>query len=206
MFNVRIAVCVLLGVLLNGCATMNQSECLTADWYAVGLEDGSRGQSASRLGRHREACAEYGVTPDVQRYSEGRSEGLENFCREASGFYQGKSGYVYSGVCPSYLEDEFLLGYTAGRDLYRLNLRIEHSHQAVEEKRSQIKHLRELVFTEEQRLIDDNSSEAQRKHSLHSIKRHRHRIVKLKGEIFDLENHCAALEHDYRQISRQFRY
>ena len=31
--------------LLAGCATLNKNECLRADWYAIGLEDGARGQA-----------------------------------------------------------------------------------------------------------------------------------------------------------------
>ena len=32
-------------ILLSGCATMNRSECQTADWRMIGLEDGSQGRA-----------------------------------------------------------------------------------------------------------------------------------------------------------------
>lgn len=33
-----------------GCATLDKDECRTADWYAIGLEDGARGRAIERLG------------------------------------------------------------------------------------------------------------------------------------------------------------
>ena len=55
-------------LLLQGCASMNQDECLVSDWRLVGYEDGAAGQPANRIGEHRKACASYGVTPDLTAY------------------------------------------------------------------------------------------------------------------------------------------
>ncbi len=39
-----------LGILLAaGCASMQQVDCSTADWFAVGLTDGSNGMQPSRM-------------------------------------------------------------------------------------------------------------------------------------------------------------
>jgi hypothetical protein len=46
----------------TGCATLGKEECLNADWFTIGFEDGARGYPASRIGDHREACAKHGVT------------------------------------------------------------------------------------------------------------------------------------------------
>ena len=37
-------------LLLSACASMNRNQCVNADWYAVGLEDGARGRPLERLG------------------------------------------------------------------------------------------------------------------------------------------------------------
>ena len=47
---------------LSGCATMSGDECLTSDWNAIGYEDGARGYTADRIGKHRKACAKHGVS------------------------------------------------------------------------------------------------------------------------------------------------
>ena len=44
---------VLLSVLMVGCATLNEDECVTADWYEIGYSDGVKGQPDSYLEKHR---------------------------------------------------------------------------------------------------------------------------------------------------------
>ncbi|MBT8136609.1 MAG: DUF2799 domain-containing protein [Gammaproteobacteria bacterium] len=111
--------------LLTGCATtMTQSECLSADWYAVGLEDGARGQSMARLGTHRKQCAEFGVSPDVQAYQQGRLEGLDYFCTLSNGLEVGKAGRNYAGACPTGMEHYFMTGFRLGREIHRVRKEI----------------------------------------------------------------------------------
>ncbi len=106
---------------INGCATMNASECQTADWEMIGFEDGSKGRLTSYLGNHRKACATHGITPDLTRYLKGHSRGVERFCTETSRFLNGKKGIAYNGVCPPGLSDPFLRGYHIGEQFYAVS-------------------------------------------------------------------------------------
>ncbi len=56
----RIASSVFLAV-LAGCASLDRDECVNADWYAIGLEDG--------------ACAKHNIAPNSERYLAGRNDG-----------------------------------------------------------------------------------------------------------------------------------
>lgn len=105
-------------LVLSGCATLNKEECLTADWYQIGYEDGARGYPDTRIASHREACAKHGIAPDFRSYQDGHAEGVIRFCTPRNGFEQGKKGYNYSGICPTSLEPGFLDGYDAGRQIY----------------------------------------------------------------------------------------
>lgn len=87
--------------IVSGCASLDRSECLNANWYAIGLEDGARGRPLERLGDHRRACAEHRVAPDGERYVVGRNEGLKSFCTYERGFSQGRAGHAYAGSCPA---------------------------------------------------------------------------------------------------------
>jgi hypothetical protein len=109
--------------LASGCASLDRDECRSADWYAIGLEDGARGRPLERLGDHRRACAEYGIAPEAQRYLAGREEGLKSFCTYERGFAHGKSGHGYSGGCPAALARNFQAGYQLGRELHDLERR-----------------------------------------------------------------------------------
>jgi hypothetical protein len=114
----------LITAMLSGCASLDRAECLSANWYAIGLEDGARGRPLERLGDHRRACAEHKVVPDAERYVAGRDEGLKSFCTYERGFAHGRSGHSYSGGCPAALAVHFQSGYQLGRELHDLHRRL----------------------------------------------------------------------------------
>ena len=118
----RIAFSLLVGI-LAGCSTLDKDECINADWYAIGLEDGARGRALERLGDHRRACAKHNVTPNTDRYLAGRNEGLKTFCTYDRGFSEGRAGHRYAAGCPQ--PANFLAGYQRGRDLYELHRQLD---------------------------------------------------------------------------------
>lgn len=97
---------------------MDRNECVNAEWYAIGLEDGARGRPVERLGEHRRACAKHNVMPDTERYVAGRDEGLNAFCTYERGFSEGRAGNAHVAACPQ--GSTFLAGYKRGRDLYEV--------------------------------------------------------------------------------------
>jgi hypothetical protein len=109
-------------LLISGCASLDRDECVNADWYAIGLEDGARGRALERLGDHRRACAKHNVTPNAERYLAGRNEGLKSFCTYERGYSEGRAGRAYSSACPQ--PESFLAGYQRGRELHELNRRL----------------------------------------------------------------------------------
>ncbi len=103
---------------LGGCAKMmNENQCLVADWRTVGYEDGSAGRNEQWLAKRSEACAEYGVAPNMDQYLLGRAQGLEAFCQPRRGFDLGSRGNRYENVCPANLEPAFLNALQDGRGL-----------------------------------------------------------------------------------------
>src|SRR5258706_8362053 len=111
--------------LLVGCASLDKNECLHADWYAIGLEDGARGRALERLGDHRRACAKHSVTPEAERYMSGRSEGLKSFCTYERGYAEGRGGNAYAAACPQPQAQNFMAGYNRGRELHELHRQLE---------------------------------------------------------------------------------
>ncbi len=105
----------------TGCASMSKEECVTADWRAVGYEDGAAGLPVSAVSSRRQACArKAGVTVDMAAYMQGRTDGLALYCRPSNGYSIGARGGAYHGVCTRASEDEFLAAYETGRQLYAL--------------------------------------------------------------------------------------
>jgi hypothetical protein len=130
---------IMLTALLGGCASMNRDQCMSANWYAIGLEDGARGQPVERLGDHRRACAEYRVMPDAERYVAGRNEGLKSFCTYERGFSHGRSGQGYAGGCPADMARNFQAGYQLGRELHDLHRRLSEVQNDIARSKAALK-------------------------------------------------------------------
>lgn len=131
-----IALCLLLG----GCASLDKAECLNADWYAIGLEDGARGRALERLGAHRRACAEHGIAPNGERYLAGRHEGLKSFCTFQRGYSSGRAGQAFADVCPAALAAPFADGYRQGHGLYELNRQLASVQAEIRKSKEALKH------------------------------------------------------------------
>lgn len=106
---------------VSGCASMSKEECLTADWQAIGYEDGAAGRPVSAVSERRAVCAKKAnVTVDMAAYTAGRREGLTLYCEPSNGYAVGSHGGAYYGVCAGPDERDFLAAYETGRQLYVL--------------------------------------------------------------------------------------
>lgn len=126
-------------LVLSGCASMDESQCLNADWYAVGVEDGAAGRPLARLGDHRRACAKHGVAPQAERYMAGRNEGLKSFCTYDHGYALGRAGHGHADVCPEPLAANFSAGYRDGRERYDLTRRLAAVQKEIEKSKAALK-------------------------------------------------------------------
>ena len=93
--------------LVAGCATLSESECRRADWHQIGERDGANGHRADRYESHREACLEYGLRPNPERYLAGRDLGLRRYCVLDNAVREGLAGRNYEGVCPPSISNSF---------------------------------------------------------------------------------------------------
>lgn len=198
--------CAALLLLLTGCATMNESECASADWRLIGLEDGARGQPLAFLGRHRKACAEYGIAPDLAVYERGHADGLRQYCTPDNGFRQGRSGRRYHGVCPGSLEGGFVAGYETGLELHQLSQMIAHLQRDVRAMQSELVELNEEQRKVETRLVSGSPSVADRKSLLDRFKQLQTDIAALEIDIRDAELEAAHKQGEYEVLDAAHPY
>lgn len=192
--------------LLGGCATMNQSECLNADWQMIGIEDGSLGRAQSYIGQHRRACAKYNTTPDLFSYQAGHVEGLKQYCTPQRGFGVGKKGSKYNGVCPPNLEPNFLKGYNAGNKIYKVSRRIKNLTANINANRKKLKKAKEDVGIKEQLVISDKSTQQQRITLLAEIKELEKNIGRLEADILSSEKKKAVAQAKLQKLTRTSYY
>jgi hypothetical protein len=123
-----------------GCAsTLTRNECLEADWYEIGLIDGSEGEPRSKFQEHAENCLKYDVHVGREAYYRGRDQGLKIYCTRDRGFDLGRLGERYNHICPQDLEADFLAGYTKGQGQYNSESKIATLEQRLQRIETQIK-------------------------------------------------------------------
>lgn len=146
-------------LLLTGCASMTPEQCKVADWYQVGLDDGSKGEPPqTNLADYAKDCAEAGVRPDPQRYRAGWESGVLRFCTAYSGWSEGTRGNTgKEQACrgrPG--EGDFVRAQRAGMEVYR-------TQQSINSNNSEIRRL-------EKRLQDKTLSDAQHREARDRIR------------------------------------
>ncbi|MDH4317176.1 MAG: DUF2799 domain-containing protein [Desulfobulbaceae bacterium] len=188
-------------LLTNGCATMNESECRHADWRIIGMEDGASGKQSSHIGRHRSACAKYGVIPNLNQYLLGYDQGLVQYCTEQSGYSVGKSGEDYNGICPQGSEALFLEGYRRGREIYLLQQEIQELREAIYADEATIGELKDTVRANEQEILREDISQMNRGDLLRSVKKMEREIGRLQMTIRERKNDLEAWEIKLDEIS-----
>ncbi len=116
-------------MLLSACASLSKEQCVGGEWQDIGYADAMKGLTTDRYSQHREACFDYGVSPDFDAYSAGHKAGVPDFCTPESGFKAGRGGYEYQGFCTDHNEAEFLKGYDEGEAVYRIERQISTARQ-----------------------------------------------------------------------------
>jgi hypothetical protein len=189
-----------------GCATLSEDECLAGNWRIIGYEDGALGQPRERVGAHAEACARYGVSPDLETWRLGYEEGLASYCTRPSGFLSGVGGAVYQGVCTGEAAQVFLTAYTDGRTVYD----VRQAYDAAWADHARVE--REIARAREDRDQERNAAsapdieEAEREAHLDAAEELSERIGRLEGELLDIDLDIDRIDDDRRRIEQRMRF
>jgi hypothetical protein len=177
-------------------ATMSKDECRAVDWRTVGYEDGVAGYSGERIGQHRKACAEYGVTPDLNAYRAGRAEGLREYCQPHNGYRAGVSGAPYYDSCPPELAPAFVAAYQSGRELYVRERRVADADAAIAYRRREVARLESSVADRAVTVMSETATADERAQAVLDTKHAAERIGRLKSEIATLERDRARYQQE----------
>lgn len=114
-------------LLLISCSPLmlNKEECSGANWFEMGEADGARGEEVSVFNKYRKSCAKFDIVADEAAYTQGREVGLQRYCTDIVGFFQGAEGFTYKSVCPAELEEGFMRGFSVGEKLYDATRRVQ---------------------------------------------------------------------------------
>jgi hypothetical protein len=93
---------------------MDSDDCVNANWRALGMQDGARGNTLTKMESRAKACQKYGIAANREEYRQGYQQGIAQFCQEPEGYEYGAKKRQYRYVCPAKLEPSFLKGYVKG--------------------------------------------------------------------------------------------
>ena len=189
---------------LAGCASMDKSECLAADWRTIGFEDGSNGKPETAIGNYRQDCAEHGVAPDLDLYRQGHRQGSERFCTRRNGFMQAKAGVAYQNSCTVELEAEFLTGYQDGKSLYDTQMALSYARTAVDKQQRLLVQLEKEISVKTELLVEDGLTKDERLAILADIESLKAELVDAVYRLPALERELQRSEQRFNQVSRQF--
>jgi hypothetical protein len=177
---------------------MDKSECLVADWYTIGYEDGSSGTLESNISEYRKDCAQHQVVPNLAAYRKGHYEGSEQFCRERNGYALGKTGYEYKRSCPHDLEDSFLAGYQDGQQVHSLKKIANSLQSQLTRTERQIINTDNLIIENNELIIADGLVREQRLEIRDELVALDESIIQLEQELIVLEERSFAAVKKYK--------
>ncbi len=172
---------------LGGCAALSEEECRSANWYALGDTDGSRGANPNhKLERYHEACTKIGITPQVDPYIAGWKQGVARYCTPDNAYAAGRAGQTYHGVCTGDADRLFRINYGYGYRIYEIRRRIADIEEEIRQ--------REIKLQEAPRKDDPKSqgkgelTKDQRRILIEQIKRLGDELPQRRWELRDAES------------------
>ena len=179
-------------LLLSGCASLSESQCLANDWETVGYSDGLGGKHNDALLKHQNACVKHGVVPDRDTYIIGWHKGVEQYCQAANGFAAGERGSGYANVCPEYLQGAFFDAYQEGRQLYLAQAEIKNLDRQIYQKERHLETVKHDLIAAESLLIDGDMTRLERRELLEETKALAQEQGQLETEIVDFKVEAAV--------------
>ncbi len=196
----RFATIALLALIIQGCATLSKEECLYADWYQIGYEDGSRGKEVLQLSKHRKACAKAGVTPDRNFYEKGHQEGLLNYCTYQMGLRLGSNGNSMPQFCPQAARAKFTHGFQHGAERYRQIKVIKRLESDIRSVYYSIDEHEDYIDKNEHIIVSDSSTREQREEALAHLRILEEEISIFATDLIALEESLAYEESVLEKI------
>lgn len=198
-FAIKFIIVGLTMVLLASCASMSTEECVTADWYNIGFEDGTRGYAVSRISDHRQACADAKVRPDLTAYQKGHAKGLDVYCVPRKGYQIGEYGKQYSGICAGHNEGDFLKGYKVGKRVYEVRTLISELENRLSALHSEHQHITDTIRSNEAVVVADGTDRATRMERMHENRRLEKEKAGIEKEIRHTEH---KLDGSHRKLQK----
>lgn len=201
----KVGLLVLCALGMPGCLAtgMSQTECLTADWRALGYQDGRNGATTGRFATRANQCIQFGEFADEALYTQGRQAGLTALCTPLGGLEFGRDGRGYQGVCPPHTEFAFLEAYEIGYEYHRLQSDLYAAEDALDRAFSSINSAYR-DRREKQYKLDESPDEPYREKKARQIRDIDERLDSLDDQILYLRRQVRRAERAFYRFESEF--
>jgi len=194
-------------LIMSGCATLSENECVTADWYEIGYSDGVKGQPDSYMEKHRKACAKHGIRANLDDWLAGREAGLQRYCTPQKGYEEGLANRQYHGVCEGRAANQFLRAYEQGQQLYQQRSLVSDLQRDIEQTSGDIVALEEEWNAIRRDLLNDGLSAAERADLINQLERNKEQSETLRIRRDRLDDDLHRAQYDLDMLERgNYRY
>lgn len=193
---IKLSILLLAFMGLYGCVSMSAEECLTADWYTIGYEDGIHGLSTSNISNRRKACAKHGVSPDLEQYTAGHAKGVPLFCIARNGFSRGSRGSQYPAICPANVFPEFNKAYNIGLRAHEIQKQINRLLEDYNHIDNELADLQHRIEDNEDQIVADGTEPRTRRDLIAKNKE-----LELIGNGLNVD--LVALEREMASLKRR---
>ncbi|KXJ60829.1 MAG: hypothetical protein AXW14_03535 [Alteromonas sp. Nap_26] len=191
-------------MVLSSCATLDKEECLTADWYTIGFEDGSKGYALNYLANHRKACAEHGVTPNFDQYNLGHNKGTDSFCVPDRALRMAADGHQFPLGCTTESYPQFANAFKQGEQVFMAKQAVYDIEQALHDIENAIEELKQQIEDNEAAIISDTTSRKERRQLLNDNKVLQEDVEALLIELVVLSERLNEKEYELRQLLEHY--
>lgn len=161
---------------LGACASLTPEQCIDGNWQNIGYNDGVRGRLESYISRHFDACADVGITPDVQEWMAGRTQGLPLYCTPQNAYDIGRNGNSFNPVCPASQRYELDRAWDWGQEYHEVSEEIDDLEDEIDDinRRIYIEFSTPPLTLEQQTILS---------HLNREISRNRSKIFRLRSRL-----------------------
>ena len=112
---------------------MTPKQCTMVDWYQKGIEDGANGKASTDISSYVTPCSKVNITPNVEAWNQGRTEGLKSYCTAHNAYLVGLSGKTFQPVCKVTGPQSVTMieKYELGRKIHKAQVEINSSENEI---------------------------------------------------------------------------
>lgn len=133
-------------LILSGCSGMSKKDCINADWYNMGLQDGSAGFPVTQINNYVAMCSDHDVPVNRTDYQRGHEQGIVQFCQPSNGYQLGLSGRSLPNVCPANLAEAFAAEHERGYQEFQIQRDINNAQSAISQANAQVTQLEQQLL------------------------------------------------------------